>query len=1055
MRSLLPLLGVFCSLIAGPALALDLLERYPTSLMAGDTAPERAREWEFAAADIFHLSQFRFEVGQDFKIETGPADLGIGHSKDGAVWAVVLPRTEGTLVHAATNRESIAHVWLRFHPRELNRLFPADTVFADGATNQAAQIRAIANTKLSSSFHAGARAMIPEPEDLTVDADTAGGSRRFFMVDTSVQTAKYVAAFEKRAVKPPPAITPELAAEAFDQLWKAFDREYAMFVLRPELDWARSREQFRPRALASQSAYELADVCAEMLRSLRDLHVWMTVGGANVPVFNRPRAGNANPVAHRDLLGKLHNQGRVYWAVTPDKIGFLAIYGWNTGPEIPAQCDEALEAMRDTRGLIVDVRLNGGGDEPTAGKVAGRFLASEFVYAYSQYRNGPSHTNLTEKFPRKIQPRGPWRYDRPVVLLIGEKCMSSNESFIGMMTGATNVTTMGDHTCGSSGNPKMLNLPLGITVSLPRWIDGLPDGTPLDERGFQPQVKFEPKPGAFEGERDDLLVAALERLRPLPLPAKPIEGPAYVRDESAEVLAPGRRTPSLSDYAAAMKEEATDASRPRIVSVFPTNEAVAVASVTELRVRFDRPMSPWSLKLDWDAGGFTDFVFPKYDPERYEFVIPMRLVPGTEHLVVANKATFAGPGEKISEQRKQWPLDGFLSAENKLAGFFAWRFRTQALTSTNAKPARATRITPAPGSEVPVLTFVEIEFDRPMSPPTDGWPYVAGTFEPEKPQMISHVEHDPARRTFRLPLLSAPKKKAQFTLAGFRSADGTPVEPIKLNYQVTGEERAAAEVARTKAGSENPDLLALLDTMRQKRAQLTSLAERVQSLSLSRDAGAFTRLESKSASFRWQQPDQFYGDASQEMLSCAGFRIGSDGENWWWHYAGQNRTKLVVCPVKDMQTRNVSLCDPFDLLHRAPGKAASELGLRLLGRNTGGKTDARLLEAWDLSVQDGGFVWGQFNQWLIDPESLRPEEVMLAHPGGVIRRRFHYDTVNKPMPAEVFAVPGLPGVTPSPPEALDADYTNRFINLRDGSDGRMSVRWGKQGPKGTSSSGLN
>jgi hypothetical protein len=41
------------------------------------------------------------------------------------------------------------------------------------------------------------------------------------------------------------------------------------------------------------------------------------------------------------------------------------------------------------------------------------------------------------------------------------------------------------------------------------------------------------------------------------------------------------------------------------------------------------------------------------------------------------------------------------------------------------------------------------------------------------------------------------------------------------------------------------------------------------------------------------------------------------------------------------------------------------------------------------------------------------------------------------------------------PEALDADYTQRFVNLCDGSDGRMSVRWGKVGPKARSSSGLN
>jgi hypothetical protein len=518
MRTYLLLSCFLLAALVRSAAALDLLERYPTTLTAGDTAPERARPWEFSPQDVFRLARFGFAVGKDFKLESGPADLGVGHCADGAVWAVVIPRSTGTLIYEATNKEPVAHVWLRFHPRQITRAFPSESVFADGATNLAAHIRAIANAKMTSSWQAGGMAMIPGPKDWTVDIDTSGGPRRFFIVNTEAQTASYVDAFEQRSVKLPPAFKPELAAAAFDQLWTAFDREYAMFVLRPELDWAKLRDQFRPRALASSSSYEFAGVCADLLKPLRDLHVWLTVADANVPVFNRPRAANANPSAHRALLGQLRNAGRIQWAVTPDKIGFLAIYSWDTGPRIPAQCDEALEQMRDTRGLIVDVRLNGGGDEPTAGKVAGRFLASDFVYAYSQYRNGPSHTNLTEKYARKVQPRGPWRYDRPVVLLIGQRCMSSSESFVGMMTGATNVTTMGDHTCGSSANPRIVRLPLDITVSVPRWIDCLPDGTPLDERGFQPQVRFEPKPGAFEGERDDLLAAALDRLRQAPLP---------------------------------------------------------------------------------------------------------------------------------------------------------------------------------------------------------------------------------------------------------------------------------------------------------------------------------------------------------------------------------------------------------------------------------------------------------------------------------------------------------------------------------------------------------
>ena len=61
-----------------------------------------------------------------------------------------------------------------------------------------------------------------------------------------------------------------LAAVAFDQLWEAFDRDYAVFTLCPEVDWNRLRELYRPKALASRSSNEFAGVCSEMLRSLRE-----------------------------------------------------------------------------------------------------------------------------------------------------------------------------------------------------------------------------------------------------------------------------------------------------------------------------------------------------------------------------------------------------------------------------------------------------------------------------------------------------------------------------------------------------------------------------------------------------------------------------------------------------------------------------------------------------------------------------------------------------------------------------------------------------------------
>jgi Peptidase family S41 len=417
-----------------------------------------------------------------------------------------------------------------------------------------------------------------------------------------------------------------LAAAAFDQLWEAFDRDYAMFALRPEVDWNRLRELYRPKALAGRSTNEFAGICTEMLRPLRDLHIWLTVAGKNVTVFNRPRTGNSNPGAHAAILGRLHEAGQVQWAVTPDEIGFLAIYGWSD-QHIPALCHQVLEQMRSTRGLIVDVRLNGGGSEDLAMKVAGRFLEKEFVYAFSQFRNGTNHTNLTTRFERRLSPEGPWRYDRPVVLLIGQKCMSSNESFIASMSGAQQVTVMGDHTCGSSGNPEIIHLPLDMTVSVPRWIDYLPDGTALDEHGFQPQIVFAPSPGAFEGMRDDLLTAALARLRGAPLPEQPIAGPAFVPEKK-----------DADEFAAAV-----GAAKPEIVELNPRNGARDVdPSLTELRVTFNMPMAAG---FSWTGGG-EDFPAippdqrPHWTADRKTCVLPVELKPDWEYHLGLNSPSF-------------------------------------------------------------------------------------------------------------------------------------------------------------------------------------------------------------------------------------------------------------------------------------------------------------------------------------------------------------------------------------------------------------------------------
>ncbi|MGA2748286.1 MAG: M56 family metallopeptidase [Verrucomicrobiota bacterium] len=187
----------------GQAKGVNLLEKYPTKLTSGDGTPERARPWQFTQRDIFQVSGFTLEVGKQLQVHAGAADLGIGHCADGAVWAVLIPREEGALTSpAASGQEDIAAVWLRFHPAQINRIFPPETVTGAGSVELEGKIRAIAGAKFRSSWHAGNNAMIPEPKDITVDIDTKEGTRRFFVVDKEAQTAEYIAAFARSAKAP-------------------------------------------------------------------------------------------------------------------------------------------------------------------------------------------------------------------------------------------------------------------------------------------------------------------------------------------------------------------------------------------------------------------------------------------------------------------------------------------------------------------------------------------------------------------------------------------------------------------------------------------------------------------------------------------------------------------------------------------------------------------------------------------------------------------------------------------------------------------------------------
>ena len=307
------------------------------------------------------------------------------------------------------------------------------------------------------------------------------------------------------AAEPANALTREQNQKAIEALRKAIDANYS-YKDRLKLDWAKLFERERKAMEEAKTANQFARAVARILREAQDAHVFVKAGERTIGTHVNAKAPNFNGQTLRKAVTdwKEHGGG-VASGKVGQGIGYLIISDW--GRETGKAVDEAFAAVKDAKGLIIDVRLNGGGDEVVARGFAGRFIDGPKVYSKNRIRrdgkwDGP--------FDRVVEARAETdRYGGPVAVLIGPKVGSSCESFVLMMKQGSRVKLVGDVTKGSSGNPKAVELGNGVTVFLSSWEDQLPDGTVLEGRGVRPDVEV--KTDLMElRQRDRVLEAGVE-----------------------------------------------------------------------------------------------------------------------------------------------------------------------------------------------------------------------------------------------------------------------------------------------------------------------------------------------------------------------------------------------------------------------------------------------------------------------------------------------------------------------------------------------------------------
>jgi C-terminal processing protease CtpA/Prc len=230
-------------------------------------------------------------------------------------------------------------------------------------------------------------------------------------------------------------------------------------------------------------------------------------------------------------------QGRVNkphfeWRWLDNDIAYVGIHVfWDEA--VVEQFEEIVPQLRArAQGIIVDVRLNGGGNSAYGDRIGSYFTertvpvmtwtSPTHVAAYKAWgsrRDAPEEyraygvgSATIETQVQMLEPAPGPALSVPTVLLQSAYTYSAAENFVLVMQQMRQVTTMGTTTAGSTGQPLIFRLPHGIVAGITTKRDMTPEGEDFVGVGLAPQLEVLDSAESIAEGRDLLLERAVEHL---------------------------------------------------------------------------------------------------------------------------------------------------------------------------------------------------------------------------------------------------------------------------------------------------------------------------------------------------------------------------------------------------------------------------------------------------------------------------------------------------------------------------------------------------------------
>lgn len=318
--------------------------------------------------------------------------------------------------------------------------------------------------------------------------------------------------FTFQACMDEPEIKPDTNKGNFDALWEIIDKQYCYLDYK-NIDWRKIYNVYYNGLDTVKNDYQLFDLMATMLGELKDGHVNL------YSTFDRSRywkwfTNHPDNFYSELIFGKhyLSNDYRIagslrYKAIANKQIGYI-YYGSFSNGFSDANMRAIFQQFASCKGLIIDIRNNGGGLLSNSKKMASYFFTKKTLTGYITHKTGDGHSDFSTPKPIYTEQHKTVRWQKPIVILINRSSYSAANDFICRMQYAPYATLTGDVSGGGGGIPMSSELPNG-------WMVRFSSSPMLDakkqqiEWGIAPDLRIDIKPTDRANGYDTIIETAI------------------------------------------------------------------------------------------------------------------------------------------------------------------------------------------------------------------------------------------------------------------------------------------------------------------------------------------------------------------------------------------------------------------------------------------------------------------------------------------------------------------------------------------------------------------